>query len=135
MKNAIDKAEEEAVEAAGSAVRAEQVQWRNIQTVLKDVAAFCFGSADDPVYGSCYTAVVTSLTAKDGLSVKLEPLPAATTHPAEPVDEASAASAAGPAGVLWLADNQVSAFAVTNGTSLSGKFALIPMPTTQAEGK
>jgi hypothetical protein len=63
--------------ASPATVTAEQVQWRNIQKVVRELAAFCFGSAADPTYGSCYTALVNSLTAKDGVQVKLEPLTAA----------------------------------------------------------
>jgi hypothetical protein len=64
---------------------AEQVQWRNIRNVVRQVAEFCFGSAEDKTFGSSFTAVVNSLTAKDGVQVKLEPLPVA---PAAQVDQA-----------------------------------------------
>lgn len=73
---------EPTVRSIAPIVAPEQVQWRNIQKVVRELAAFCFGSASDPSYGSAYTALVTSLTAKDGLQVKLEPLPTAgaATH-------------------------------------------------------
>lgn len=66
----------------GTRTSAETVQWRNIQKVVKELASFCFGSASDPKFGIAYTAIVTSLTAKDGLNVQLEPLPAAAPVPA-----------------------------------------------------
>lgn len=55
----------------------EQVQWRNIQKVVKEVADFCFGGHDhlgSVSLAAAHCAVVTSLTAKDGINVQLEPL-------------------------------------------------------------
>ena len=57
---------------------AEQVQWKNIQKVVAELATFCFGGpdwADSISCGSAYIALANSLTAKDGLKVQLEPLP------------------------------------------------------------
>lgn len=54
-----------------------QVQWRNIQKVVKEVADFCFGGHDhlgSVSLAAAHCAVVTSLTAKDGINVQLEPL-------------------------------------------------------------
>lgn len=53
----------------------EQVQWRNIKHVITEAAKFCFGSADHPQYGSSYIALVNCLSEKDGLQLKLDPLP------------------------------------------------------------
>lgn len=53
----------------------EQVQWRNIRKVVKALADHCFGSPDHPQYGTYHVALTTSLTAKDGVDVQLEPLP------------------------------------------------------------
>lgn len=53
----------------------EMVQWRNIRKVVKELADFCFESPSHPQYGHCHVALTTSLTAKDGLQVTLEPLP------------------------------------------------------------
>ena len=54
---------------------AEGVQWLNIKTVVKQLADHCFGSKDDPRWGTAWISVVTSLTAKDGPTFTLEPLP------------------------------------------------------------
>lgn len=56
----------------------ETIQWRNIRAAAKQLADFCFGSPDDPKYGSCHVAVTTSLTARDGVDLVLEPLPTYT---------------------------------------------------------
>lgn len=56
---------------------ATQVQWRNINHTVREVAKFCFGGADHPQYGASYMAVVNCLSAKDGVQVNLEPLPVA----------------------------------------------------------
>jgi hypothetical protein len=53
----------------------EEVQWRNIRKVVKALADHCFGSPDDPKYGLYHVALTTSLTAKDGPTFQLEPLP------------------------------------------------------------
>lgn len=52
----------------------EKIQWRNINKVVQQLATFCSGSASDPMYGVCYLALTNALTAKEGLSVELEPL-------------------------------------------------------------
>lgn len=54
---------------------AEQVQWRNIRNVVKQLADFCFESKDHPKYGSSWLAITHALTAKDGIQPMLEPLP------------------------------------------------------------
>lgn len=64
---------------------ANEIQWRNIRKVVAELAKFCFGSASESgqiSLGAAYTALTTSLTAKDGLSVQLEPLPVAAAVPA-----------------------------------------------------
>lgn len=54
----------------------EEVQWRNIKTVVKAIADYAFGSKDDPTYGMFWLCIVNSLTAKDGIgAISLEPLP------------------------------------------------------------
>lgn len=56
----------------------EQVQWQNIQTVMRAVAQHCFGNAGSETRVSCgaaFTAVVNSTTAKDGAKFNLQPLP------------------------------------------------------------
>jgi hypothetical protein len=72
-------AEPAATQQVGAAAvdNAEQIQWRNIQKVVRELAAFCFGDGaqcGQISLGAAYTAVVTSLTAQDGLQVTLEPL-------------------------------------------------------------
>lgn len=75
---------------------AEEIQWRNIRKVVRELADFCFGSATESgqiTLGAAHTALTVSLTAKDGLSVQLEPLPVASLAAApasEPVDEPDA---------------------------------------------
>lgn len=53
----------------------EAVQWRNIRSAVKQLADFCFGTPDDVRWGTCHVALTTSLTAKDGVELVLEPLP------------------------------------------------------------
>jgi hypothetical protein len=65
----------------------ETIQWRNIRKVVKELATFCFGGPDNKDFGACYIALVNSLTAKDGISVKMEPLSAASTPQASNAQE------------------------------------------------
>jgi hypothetical protein len=63
---------------------ATEVQWRNIRKVVRELAVFCFGGPDatgSVSLSAAYTALVNSLTAKDGLDVQLEPLPSAAQQP------------------------------------------------------
>ena len=73
---------------------ANEVQWRNIKKVVRALADLCFGSPNDPKYGHCHVALTTSLTAKDGIVVELEPLPVAQqpqkAEAAEPLSVADA---------------------------------------------
>jgi len=55
--------------------------------VVRSLADWAFGSADDPKYGVCWTALVNGLTSKDGPSFSLEPLPVSASAPA-PADTA-----------------------------------------------
>ena len=55
----------------------EAIQWRNIKKVVKALADFNFGSADDKRWGIAHISLTHSLIAKDGLDVDalgLEPL-------------------------------------------------------------
>ena len=75
-----------ASQPAATVVAAEEIQWRNIQKVVRELAAFCFGSASEDgavTLGAAYLSLVTALTSKDGLRTQLEPLvpPAPTRQP------------------------------------------------------
>ena len=55
----------------------EATQWRNIKKVVKALADFNFGSADDKRWGIAHVSLTHSLVAKDGLDIGalgLEPL-------------------------------------------------------------
>lgn len=55
----------------------EAIQWRNIKKVVKALADFNFGSADDKRWGIAHVSLTHSLVAKDGLDIGalgLEPL-------------------------------------------------------------
>lgn len=54
---------------------AEQIQFENIKSAVKQLADFCFGSKDHPRFGTCWITLVTSLTAADGIVLNLQPLP------------------------------------------------------------
>ncbi len=63
---------------------ANEIQWRNIRKVVRALADLCFESPEHPKYGTCHTALTTSLTAKDGLGpIDLEPLPDTASLTAE----------------------------------------------------
>jgi hypothetical protein len=65
----------------------EAVQWRNITKVVRAIADHCFEDKHHPKYGSCWLAVVHSLTAKDGINIELEPFEASPPVEADPVGE------------------------------------------------
>ena len=55
----------------------EAIQWRNIKKVVKALADFNFGSADDKRWGIAHISLTHSLIAQDGLDVDalgLEPV-------------------------------------------------------------
>jgi hypothetical protein len=92
-----------------AAPSAEQAQWRNIQKAVQLVAEFCFGGPQQQgsvSMAAAYTSVVNCLTAKDGISLKLEPLSAGAAAKTEQADgtvidygtmsQASAAGAGSP---------------------------------------
>lgn len=57
---------------------AGEVQWRNINKVVEELAKFCFGGPKQPGtinLNSAYMAITIALTAKNGIDVRLEPLP------------------------------------------------------------
>lgn len=52
----------------------ERGQWEKLQKVILEVAKFCFGGPEQEgnvSMSAAYIAVVTSLTSKDGLNIKL----------------------------------------------------------------
>lgn len=66
---------------------AEEVQWKNIKSVVRTLADWAFGSKDDPKYGSCWLAIVNGITCKDGPDFKLEPLPKQPLNPVAIIKE------------------------------------------------